>query len=529
VLKEKRSIGCQTLFRESEAQTVPAPLGEIERDGSFLEILELKEFSFGNGLPVTMHEIELIAKAREKRAFNDALPPLSDEACFFFRTKLTKEQEFREWTQKEKELKDLNEQRLQQLQKLLEEREKILEEERTAKIDEIKGKKDEEVETQIIKTRKTRVKIIRGIEKAKENFNRKDKFKRDIILQYASFGSKVYAPLSRDGHNPDRHPFKLDLHSDFLTTYEGLSELETEISRDRYRSKLDMNNLEKEYFNALRKAEKVHLNSIDGAFKSIRKQEEKELEEKKLKEKREEDERRAREKIKPPEKIIEVIPILEDIILFQRLLRGRKEQILMHEGKRNRTELIKELRAADNLKSLGVNDEENKLIDNYIEKLTNGVIDAVQGQTISQSLDFLSKQMVRIKEEQKINAIVMIAENERRKREAEEMGRRQAETILRDRQDNMYKELLDVNQATMDSYINSLFSSTVNKVSKKQVMREIEIKANKLNRIVDRIENQFIKDDVRVRDLVSSFIIPEIQRKKKEDTSNSFFNLFSRT
>ena len=79
LVKEKRSIGVQTLYRESEAQTVPAPLGEIERDGSFLEILELREFSFGNGLPVTMHEIELIAKAREKRAFNDALPPLSDE------------------------------------------------------------------------------------------------------------------------------------------------------------------------------------------------------------------------------------------------------------------------------------------------------------------------------------------------------------------------------------------------------------------------------------------------------------------
>ena len=43
------------------------------------------------------------------------------------------------------------------------------------------------------------------------------------------------------------------------------------------------------------------------------------------------------------------------------------------------------------------------------------------------------------------------AENERRKREAEEMGRRQAENILRDRQDIMTKELQEVNQATMDS------------------------------------------------------------------------------
>ena len=111
----------------------------------------------------------------------------------------------------------------------------------------------------------------------------------------------------------------------------------------------------------------------------------------------------------------------------------------------------------------------------------------------------------------------MMAENERRKREAEEMGRRQAENILRDRQDIMAKELLEVNQATMDSYINSLFTNTVNKVSKKQVIKEIEIKAKKLNTIVDKIEDKFVKDDVRIRDLVSSFIIPEIERKKKQD------------
>jgi len=83
VIKNQRSIGMQTIYRESEAQTVPASLGEVEKDGTFLEILELKELSYGKGLPVTMYELELIAKAREKRAFNDALPPLSDEVIKF--------------------------------------------------------------------------------------------------------------------------------------------------------------------------------------------------------------------------------------------------------------------------------------------------------------------------------------------------------------------------------------------------------------------------------------------------------------
>jgi hypothetical protein len=394
-----------------------------------------------------------------------------------------------------------------------------LEERRIAKIDDLKSKKDEECETQIIKSRKKRVKIIRGMQKIKKNFNSKDKIKRDIINEYNNFGSKVYAPLTRDGHNPDRHPFVLDIKSDHLTTFEGLSEIETEISMESVKNRLDINILDKKYNNSLQKREKVHLSAIEDAFKSIQKQEFNKIgEEKRLKELEIEKQKLQAEKNKPQEKIIPDIPILEDILLFQRLLRGRKEQALMHRGKYDRAELIKELRAADLWKQAGEGSEEDtKLIDNYIEKLTNGVIDAIQGQTISQSLDFLSKQMIRIKEEQKINAIVMLAENERRKREAEEMGRRQAETILRNRQDIMYKELLEVNQATMDSYLNSLFANTVNNVSRKQVIRELEIKANKLNKIVDEIENNLVKDDVKVRDLVSNFIIPEIERNKKED------------
>lgn len=85
----------------------------------------------------------------------------------------------------------------------------------------LRARKDEEVEAEIIKTRRIRVKIIRATEKAKENFNRKDKFKRDIIIEYASFGSKIYAPLTRDGRNPDRNSIKLDLKNTYLDSYDG--------------------------------------------------------------------------------------------------------------------------------------------------------------------------------------------------------------------------------------------------------------------------------------------------------------------
>ena len=111
VVTATRSLGCQTLMRESEAQTIPASFGVVKQDNTFQEIFELKDFHYGAGLPVEMHDIELIAKAREKRAFNDALPPLSDEANFNLRNKLTNEQETREWRQKEKEIEEINEKR----------------------------------------------------------------------------------------------------------------------------------------------------------------------------------------------------------------------------------------------------------------------------------------------------------------------------------------------------------------------------------------------------------------------------------
>ena len=520
VVTATRSLGCQTLMRESEAQTIPASFGVVKQDNTFQEIFELKDFHYGAGLPVEMHDIELIAKAREKRAFNDALPPLSDEANFNLRNKLTNEQETREWKQKEKEIEEINEKRLLTLQQYLENREKQFEEKRLEKIDRLKEKKDEEVEAAIIKSRKRRVKIIRNISKSKEKFINNNNRKRDIILDYTSFGSKVYAPLTRDGHNPDRHPFKFELNSYSLNTYDGLSEIQGEvaISQNSTMASFTKPKMEKKYSNSLSKLEKVHIKAIKDAFNSIQKQEMKKKEEEDLKKKKyEEDNRNKNDLNKKVEEPQEKNMILEDVLLFQRLLRGRKEQIEMQEGRKTRSELIKALKQADEWKSSAATAEEQKLLDNYKIKLTNGVADAIQGDNISKTLDYLSKELVRIKEEQKINAIVMMAENERRKREAEEMGRRQAENILRDRQDIMAKELLEVNQATMDSYINSLFTNTVNKVSKKQVIKEIEIKAKKLNTIVDKIEDKFVKDDVRIRDLVSSFIIPEIERKKKQD------------
>jgi len=109
---------------------------------------------------------------------------------------------------------------------------------------------------------------------------------------------------------------------------------------------------------------------IDDAFKSIENNENRKKKEEEDIQKKKQDLINQQNNAKPKHEVKnEEVNILEDIILFQRLFRGRKEQNLMYEGKHKRAELIKELRSADFWKAASSNDQENALINNYIVRL----------------------------------------------------------------------------------------------------------------------------------------------------------------
>lgn len=112
------------------------------------------------------------------------------------------------------------------------------------------------------------------------------------------------------------------------------------------------------------------------------------------------------------------------IILLQRLMRGRAMQNMMFEGKEKRLDLITELRATEEWKNNSDAPEERMLIENYQERVMDGVTEALQSSIISKTMDQLSKELVRLKQERRIDAMVRLAEDERRKREAEESGKR---------------------------------------------------------------------------------------------------------
>ena len=140
----------------------------------------------------------------------------------------------------------------------------------------------------------------------------------------------------------------------------------------------------------------------------------------------------------------------------------------MFEGKEKRLDLISELRATEEYKNSSDMAEEKNLIEVYQERVLDGVSEAIQSDIISKTMDNLSKELVRLKQERRIAGMVRLAEDVRRKREAEESGRRQAEQILREREDVLYQELMSVHQGSVDSYLQNIFGNTIDKTSSVQ-------------------------------------------------------------
>ena len=70
-----KTVEVQTVFRESGAQTDPySPNYEVDKE-NVPEVLQIANLKFGDGLPATMAEMQLIEQMRQTRACEYALPP----------------------------------------------------------------------------------------------------------------------------------------------------------------------------------------------------------------------------------------------------------------------------------------------------------------------------------------------------------------------------------------------------------------------------------------------------------------------
>merc|ERR1711920_524000 len=215
------------------------------------------------------------------------------------------------------------------------------------------------------------------------------------------------------------------------------------------------------------------------------------------------------------------------VLLLQRIIRGRAYQNQMFEGKEKRLDLINELRVAERFSETATTVEEKRYVDQVKEKAFEGVLESIQGSVISSTLDQLSKELLRFQQERRIAAMVFLAERDRQLRQAQESGRRQAEERLREREDEMFRQIMGVHQGTVDSYLEDVLTNTVEQAAQSRALTEARLKAAKINSVVDTLEAAEQEPEVVVRELVHSFNLPHVQRevvKRRTAVENKRFS-----
>jgi hypothetical protein len=522
---KSKTVGTQSVYRESEAQTNPYSPDYFIVPGQVPEVLTLTHLTSSAGLPATEAELAMIERTRQKRLFESMLPPPTDEFNLTIRAQLMEAQEFRNWADREKIIRELQDKRLALLKDALGERSEKREAAQDDKVERMRQRKEEERDRTLAACQRRRIKVLRKMQKERQKSETRST-KRDVIAEYADFNSQVYAPLARHGHVPDSNTARIEVQPADLTTFPGLVQLEQSLPPHLLRAAdkhpKDMTNKAKSSYQVRKDLEMANAlkTAMDGIKKELQPSEEAKdgtagsgtaagVKRTYV--------RNILDRPETPRTKDDVLPEEEEqeaaVLLLQRIIRGRAYQNLMFEGKEKRLDLINELRAAERFAETATTVEEKRYLDQIREKAFEGVLESIQGSVISQTLDQLSKELLRFQQERRIAAMVWLAEKDRRMRQARESGRRQAEERLREREDEMFRQIMGVHQGTVDSYLEEVLTNTVEQAAQSRALTEARLKAAKINQVVDSLESSVQEPEVVVRELVQSFNLPHVQHE----------------
>lgn len=435
--------------------------------------------------------------------------------------------ERKEWAFREGEIEKLQELRLEVLKQLLKRREEDQNELNMRHLNDQWYKLQEAKEAKVAQIRHKHVSDIRKLMGKGKNIEGKLQ-RRDIISDYSNFASQVYGPLSRLGRFPDNNSEDFVVRNHYLNTYEGLVELESSlpdfVTQPRIKPPKPQIITTKAGF--LKRTARmdyelaeVHKALVDKknkgleGTKSLRFLQKNPISQARL-----------------PTPSLEMTSYEEGeiemaVIYLQKLLRGRVVQNMMFEGKEKRLELIMELRTSHALQ------EDDKLVKKAEKQVTLALqrqrnlhedklsvienhLGDLEGRVLADMFDFLSKELVRLQEERRIHAFAMLAERQRRMREAEESGRRQVEQKRLQQEDMIFKEVIKVHQSTVTSYLEDIILNTEERTAEEQARKEIEKIAEEINNIAYEMENRrtYLQSEEIVAELVYSFLIPEVQK-----------------
>ncbi|KAM8977766.1 cilia- and flagella-associated protein 91 [Pelodytes ibericus] len=526
-----RTVGIQTDYRDSEAQTDPYSPEYVVHPGSVPELLTLANLTWGRGLPAGLAEVQMIERAREKRVWEASLPPLSDLSQLEKRRKMMDEQERKEWAFRESEIHKLQEARLEVLKNLLQKREDTQREMEEKRLDSHWSKLQTKKEERIKGIRKEHVQVIRKLTRGMGNVEGKLE-RRDVIHEYTDYASQSFAPLARVGYFPDRLSENYMVKSPFLNSYQGLLDLEANLPDFVTKSCIQVPSPKTTTKDGFLKRAAVLDRELEQVHQALRDRKNKSLESEKplrfLQKIEKPAPRPATPKVEPPPEGDEERELA--VVVVQKLLRGRAIQNMMFEGKEKRLELIAELRTTHSLqedrrllkkeeKTLTLALQRQREMSEHKQAVEEEHLSRLEGEVLSDMFDFLSKELVRLQEERRIHAFAMLAERHRRIREAEESGRRQVEERRRREEDEIFRQVVSIHQTTVDSYLEDIILKATAHTAEEQAREEIRRKAEEINDIAYQMEKSRtqLQSEELVAEMVYSFLIPEVQKSQARE------------
>merc|ERR1712185_691489 len=103
----------------------------------------------------------------------------------------------------------------------------------------------------------------------------------------------------------------------------------------------------------------------------------------------------------------------------------------------------------------------------------------------------------------------------REEREAAETAERHAEEARRGMDDQVYLQLHECHQRTVDNYLDVLVQNVMEDSAEERALADVKTKAEKLDTVVGDLESKYDATDSVMQDLVAHFLLPEVEREEK--------------
>ncbi|KAL4714766.1 hypothetical protein ACJJTC_002625 [Scirpophaga incertulas] len=212
------------------------------------------------------------------------------------------------------------------------------------------------------------------------------------------------------------------------------------------------------------------------------------------------------------------------VLQLQKVIRGRAVQTLMYEGRTRAAELTEELKSTHGLQR---EDKERVAIDaarareyqvvkseeEQKEATISSLVDELCGGAVSAALDFLEKELRRLKEERRQHAFILIAMRDKTMREAAEAGRRQKEERRRREHDEMFKQVLGVTQETVEIYLQEVIEEGIELAAEEDAVERIKTRADEVEQnIPENDAMSTAEQNELVAELVHQFLLPDVHK-----------------